>query len=189
MPKAYCYVDETGQDTGGRLFIVAIIVLAKDRDDRLMRCERAEAESGKGKAKWGRARSAQRLDYMRRIIEDAAFRGCLCYAVSLETTLYDVATTQAIINAVQQQPSLKSHQMTVYVDGLSKTKRHWYARRLHQAGLVLDKVRGINRDENDALIRLADAVAGFVRDALYDGPSDALSLFRRGQESAALVEV
>jgi hypothetical protein len=31
-PKFYCYVDETGQDTFGELFIVSVVVSAADRD-------------------------------------------------------------------------------------------------------------------------------------------------------------
>ena len=30
--KIYCYVDETGQDTKGKLFIVSIVVVGKDKD-------------------------------------------------------------------------------------------------------------------------------------------------------------
>jgi hypothetical protein len=36
---------------------------------------------------------------------------------------------------------------------------------LRQQSIVVDKVRGV-KDESDALIRLADAIAGFVRHSL-----------------------
>jgi hypothetical protein len=54
--------------------------------------------------------------------------------------------------------------------------------RVRKLGIAVRKVRGA-RDESDELIRLADAVAGFVRDAL-EGSSVMQALFdqalRRG---------
>jgi hypothetical protein len=40
--KLYCYVDETGQDTGGRLFIVAVILTSDQRDELRSILQRAE---------------------------------------------------------------------------------------------------------------------------------------------------
>ena len=30
IQKIYCFVDETGQDTGGKLFLVSVVVKGKD---------------------------------------------------------------------------------------------------------------------------------------------------------------
>jgi hypothetical protein len=49
MQKLYCYVDETGQDTGGQIFIVAVVVTGEERDDLLTLCEQLEKVSGKDK--------------------------------------------------------------------------------------------------------------------------------------------
>ena len=54
----------------------------------------------------------------------------------------------------------------IYIDGLSRTKRREYGARFRRVGLPVRRVRGITRDESNALIRLADSIAGFVRDAL-----------------------
>jgi hypothetical protein len=54
-PKAFCYVDETGQDTKGRLFIVAVVVTGEQRDDCLAWCEAMEQSTGKRRFKWGKA--------------------------------------------------------------------------------------------------------------------------------------
>ena len=54
----------------------------------------------------------------------------------------------------------------IYVDGLTKSKRHVYGSELRKLGIPTRKVQGVTRDESSALIRLADATAGFVRDAL-----------------------
>jgi len=37
--KLYCYVDETGQDTLGELFIVAVVVSDADRDNLAARTD------------------------------------------------------------------------------------------------------------------------------------------------------
>jgi hypothetical protein len=48
--KLYLYVDETGQDTGGRLFIVGVVVTDEENETYRHRCQAIEHESGKGKA-------------------------------------------------------------------------------------------------------------------------------------------
>ena len=50
--KLYCYVDETGQDTMGRLFLVVLVLTAGQRDQLAADAERIEAQSLKGTAKW-----------------------------------------------------------------------------------------------------------------------------------------
>ena len=45
--KLYAYVDESGQDTAGRLFVVSVLLLAEERDALLPRLEGIETRSGK----------------------------------------------------------------------------------------------------------------------------------------------
>jgi len=66
--KFYCYVDETGQDTQGELFIVSVVIVGTERDQALELCERIERQTGKGRRKWIRARYAQRLAYIQQIL-------------------------------------------------------------------------------------------------------------------------
>ena len=48
MQKLYCYVDETGQDTGGAFFLVVVIIAEKDSALLLEKqLEQIEKESGK----------------------------------------------------------------------------------------------------------------------------------------------
>jgi len=48
MPqKLYCYVDESGQDTRGKLFVVSVVVAAEDRGISLEQLEKIEDETGK----------------------------------------------------------------------------------------------------------------------------------------------
>ena len=53
MPaKRYFYVDESGQDTKGQFFIVAIVISEQDADDLRMACLEIERLSRKGTRKW-----------------------------------------------------------------------------------------------------------------------------------------
>jgi len=38
----YCYVDECGQDTMGKIFVVTMVVVGKERDALLELCEKLE---------------------------------------------------------------------------------------------------------------------------------------------------
>ncbi len=77
----------------------------------------------------------------------------------------------------------------MYIDALSKTKRVEYGRHLHRLGLPARKVHGVAKEESNALIRLADAVAGFVRDAVGGQDQKTIALFESGQRCGALVAV
>ena len=177
--KLYCYVDETGQDTEGRLFIVAVVVTAQDRDTLLQLCERFEKVSGKHKDKWGKAKYARRLSYLRLVLADPRFKNTLRYCLFQQTRDYDAAMVAAICEAIFWLKPTSPYTSLVYVDGLRKTKRHEYGRRLRLSGLPVRQVRGVARDESNALIRLADALAGFVRDALTGEDEAAQALYNR----------
>jgi len=189
MQKLYCYVDETGQDTRGRMFIVAIVVFGGDTGTLSSYCEQLEQDSGKGKFKWGKAEHRRRSDYLRRVLADSRFENSLRYAVSYGTTDYDGTTIRAIAETIQQYKRSQSYTATVYVDGLSKTKQREYSQGLRNLGIRVRKVRGVTKDENNALTRLADTVAGFVRDALESRSDELQSLYREAIRKQVLIEV
>lgn len=190
MQKIYAYADENGQDTMGRVFIVGVVVLVDSQHKEVLSsaCEAFEVASGKGKAKWGKSRPRKRLDYLRRVLADPRFRGKLRYSVFEHGKDYDLATIMAIAKAIHWS---KLHDFTslVYVDGLSKTKRPEYAQQLRRLGIPTQKVRGVMKDENDALIRLADTLAGFIRDALDKGTGEEHAIYTRARRKGILVEV
>ena len=55
------------------------------------------------------------------------------------------------------------------IDGLDKKEEQQIAKQLKRSGVVYKKVRGA-RDEGNAWIRLADAIAGFSWDVYEDKP-------------------
>ncbi|MBI2085955.1 DUF3800 domain-containing protein [Candidatus Daviesbacteria bacterium] len=186
--KLYCYVDESGQDTKGDVFVVSIVVTDKERDELLNLCEEIEKDSGKGKFKWGKAEHNRRLNYMKRVFSCKVFRGKLRYTVYKEQVNYDMATIMGIAKAIHFK---EPHEYTtlVYVDGLAKSKRQEYGSELRKLGVPTRKVQGVSRDENNSLTRLADAIAGFVRDVLNKEAEDSEKLFKEAIKEESLVEV
>ena len=75
--KLYAYIDESGQDTNGALFVVGVVVLEEERDTVLKELERIEQESGKRNIKWRKARHRMRETYMRYIAQSPIFKNTL----------------------------------------------------------------------------------------------------------------
>ena len=195
MQKLYCYVDESGQDTFAhpghtQIFVVATAVLDKDRDKLHQVCESYERASGKQKTKWGRAGHEQRLHYLRLIFADDRFHECLRFVTfgNIQRK-FDEATVNAIARSVLWKKQEHTYFALIYVDGLSKGKRRDYTSKLREQGVSVRQVRGIAKDENNPFTRLADALAGFVRDALSGEDSEALQLLKWAERKRAVIEV
>jgi hypothetical protein len=160
--RIYCYVDETGQETIGRLFLVAVVVTgAADRDALQDFLRRAEDAAGKHR-KWHRTRFATRDAYLRRVLPHGLLRQNLFYAVHPNTQDYVHATIQttAVVLLTKGAPTFSAK---VIVDGLRPTEVRRFRSGLRAQGLSAVNVRGM-RDESDSILRLADALAGFLRD-------------------------
>lgn len=163
--KIYCYVDETGQDTEGKLFLVSVVVAEEERDELRENLKEIEKLSGKNK-KWTKAKRIQREAYIRQVIASKAFWGRIYYSLYKDTKAYLDLTILSTAKVVHDKAK-KPYQVIIFVDGLNRSERFRFGTGLRRLKVDVKKVRGI-RDESDALIRLADAVAGFVRDSLED---------------------
>ncbi len=189
MQKLYCYVDETGKEFGSQKFIVAVVIITGDKDSLFELCEQLEKETGKGKFKWGKAKHEPRMKYLNKVFSKREFFGGLCYSVFPTTFDFDEATIAAIVKSINRLKPPGKYAALVYVDGLTKTKRREYGVALRRNGLHVQQVRGIEKDENNALTRLADAIAGFAGDALSSTSKDIKALFERVKRSGVLIEV
>lgn len=183
-----CYVDETGQETAGRLFIVVAVIVAGEVTPLRQACECVERETGK-RAKWHKSRFSQRLAYMRTLVDDPSIRGCL-YAVThigLATRDFPGLTLRAIARILQVAGG-DNNRATIHIDGLARRQEGKIATRLRRMGVVGDKVRGVRKDENEALIRLADATCGLVRDA-REGQAEMQALLERAIRLGVLCDL
>ena len=96
------FVDESGQDTKGKLFVVAVVAV-RNSDNSRQHCESFEKSSGKGKVKWRSAQRGRRLAYLRTVVSDASSLGItMFYSVFRRTIDYDSATIDGIAKAIRR---------------------------------------------------------------------------------------
>lgn len=192
MPKPssrqnlYCYVDETGQDTEGQLFFVAVVIIGQDRDHLRKQLALIEESSGKRTRKWTRASGRQREAFMRSILSSTAFVGKLFYSKYPETRAYVDLTILSTAKAIQTYAP-EFYTATVFVDGLHRTEQRRFASGLRQLRVKIRKVRGLN-DQSDLFIRLADSLVGFVRDS-HAGGERLSELYKQAIASKRVREV
>jgi hypothetical protein len=167
--KIYCYVDETGQDTEGDLFLVALVVTGQERDELVLEAERIEENTGKGLLKWRKTSLARKQAYLRAVFISPRFSSALFFAQYRQTKgayidLMVYATARAILSKAKS-----NYESVVIVDGLRQKETRHFAHGLRSLHVAVEKVRGM-KDESNSLIRLADAIAGFMRDYLEGQP-------------------
>jgi hypothetical protein len=178
MPKThklYCYVDETGQDTKGSYFIVAVVVTDNSQHELEHQLGAVEAASGKKTAKWLKTSDKSRQAYVQALLESQALPAMI-YAKRFTDgkggfdELEVLATAQAL-NVYREEQGIgeSDYKVTVTVDGLSKTMAKKMGSEFRKLGIKTRKVVG-KKDESSAIIRLADAIAGLERE-VHEGRS------------------
>ena len=164
MEPLYCYVDETGQDTFGKFFLVSVVVTGSARESIRRTLRAIEKETGKRTKKWTKSTLRQKVAYIERVLDDKLFSEGIFYAEYAGTTDYPtlvMKTLARVLNSLDPH----SRKIVVFIDGIGRTERRRVAVTLRRQGIRTKKVRGLHH-ESDEFIRVADAVAGFVRDYL-----------------------
>ena len=187
MTKLYAYTDESGR--GALPFIVAVVVVGDGRDELADMCERIERDTGKGRTKWQKADYGKRLAYLRAIVNDGQFAGALYCATFAQVEDYDAATVAAIARAIERTDPTGAQRVAVLVDALPKKKESEYATQLRRRVTSSVNVRGVKRDESSPLIRLADALAGFVNDVQEEQSEEVVTLFARAQRAGMIAQI
>lgn len=184
--KLCCFVDESGQDTKGDLFIVSIIITQSEYAALEIELERIEEQSGKGKVKWRDARDSARVEYITRILTLEVLAGKLTYNLFHDTQDYLKSTVDAVARSISFYAA--SARVTVFVDGLPKSQVKWFGTELRRRQVAVKKVRGVRREESSSLMRLADALCGFVRAAIT-GRSDLEEMLIRAKDEGIVKEL
>jgi len=175
--KLYCYADETGPDTKGKMFLVAVVITTSELREAIERSlEDVEEKSYKGILKWRLTSIPKKKSYLLGILGIGALQGSLFYAVYRDTKDYFKLIAKTLANAVIAVSEGRDYQATIYIDGLRKTEIKELVKFLSMEGIRRRKVKGM-RDESSAYIRLADALAGFFRD-YEEGESYTKDLFQ-----------
>lgn len=159
---------------------MTVVVIDEERDQFMQICEKIEQETGTGRTKWRKTAYKRRVAYMQKIVAQSIFQGSLNFVVHHNTRDYAMATVETIALALKSTGEV-DYKATIVIDGLSRTQQRRVGRQLRRLGVRTKKIRGVKKDENNALIRLADAVCGFVRAAL-EGQSAMQAIFEKGRQ-------
>lgn len=166
MRKLYCYVDESGQDTKGYLFVVSIVITEDNRENILDELNSIEQESGKGRVKWHSARPQYRERYMKALSQSSILRNKSFFDTFTNSDQYIEMTSYATAKAIAKKSSTAAdYRVSIYIDGFRQKEIHRFSKGLRALNIRRRKVVGVKRDENNSIIRLADAICGLVRDA------------------------
>ncbi|MFN0107212.1 MAG: hypothetical protein ACKVZH_00025 [Blastocatellia bacterium] len=76
----YAFVDETGQDTKGEMFIVSVVVTDEEYDRINETLIEVEQRSKKRLDKWRKARFPYRLAYIQAIIANPLLNGAVFFS-------------------------------------------------------------------------------------------------------------
>lgn len=166
MQKLYCYIDESGQDTGGKLFLVSVVITDSQKEKLRRQLEKIEQISKKKRRKWMKSTIVQRKKYIEAIIANKDFINIVSYSKYRDSRAYVDLTILTTAKALLDKTKT-AYEATIIVDGLKRTERHRFAAGLRKLKVKVRKVRGI-KDQADEFIRLADAIVGLVRDSLED---------------------
>lgn len=178
MQRLYCYVDESGQHSLGAYFLVSVVLVEEERDRLEKWLLATEKATGKRHLKWHKSRPQYRQAYIEAVLAHPNLKGKLFSAYHHNTRAYVDLTIEGTAKAVQAYV-LGEYKATILVDGLQKAERNRFAVGLRQQGILTYKVVGRD-DEKDPLIRLADALCGFVGDAMQ-GEAGYQRLLRKAQ--------
>jgi hypothetical protein len=168
MVKLYCYTDETGQDTKGKFFLVSIVLSDKEKIEELKIVIGKLEEETKGKTKWTKTDNKKKLLFLKEFFNLDILRKHLYYSVYENTTAYTPLTAMAISKAViyKTKNYHGKYKVNIAIDGLRKKDKEIIRKELKSLDIKYNKIKLGLKDEQDILLRLADALAGFIRDYL-----------------------
>ena len=165
--KLYAYVDESGQDTKGSMFVVSVLVLEEERETVLQQLAKIEIGSGKKNVKWHKSRHEFRTQYIERLAQLQRLKGRIFFEIFSDTKKYIDLTSFTTAKAILKR-SGEDYRARVFIDSFNKKELEIFRRGLRALKIKARQIRGVKKEENDAFIRLVDAICGMVRDAHED---------------------
>jgi hypothetical protein len=164
MQKLYCYVDESGQDTQGLLFLVCCtIILTAEKEQRLEKELAVIERAIRKKYKWIRTREHIKINYLERLLRLHSLKGSIFIKRFSNTIKYLDKTIEAITRSIREIKDRKSYEAKIFIDALSASQARVVAVGLRRRDIRVEKVRGL-KDSQKALLRLSDAMSGLTRD-------------------------
>lgn len=179
LTKLYCYVDETGQDTKGGFFLVAVIL--KEINELAFletKLKDIEQKTGKGYLKWKKTNSKIKNLYLEELTKINELKNSIFYSCYHSSKEYSQLTSLTIAKAVLMKNE-QGYLVTILIDGLNNKEREVVRKELKKLKIKYRKIRGV-KDEQNVFLRLADSMAGFLRDAT-EGQNYSKKLFKHFQ--------
>jgi hypothetical protein len=185
--KFCCFVDETGQDTEGKFFLVCAVLFEQEMRDYLEPIiESIEKKTGKYKTKWKYTNIKIKRLFLQEIVNISELRQSLFYSVYRNTTKYNFFTSLTVAKAVKKRAP-DDYFVSVIVDALTKKDAEKMRIVFKDLKVKYKNIRGM-KDEQSVFLRLADALAGFVRDYM-EGDKYTKDFFELLKERGMIQEV
>ena len=165
--KFYAYVDESGQDTKGKFFVLSVLILENNRELISKKLKEIEKQSKKQNIKWSKAYFKFRKKYMEEILKSNFLKETLFFEIFKNGKSYLKFTAQATCKAIlNKTKNIIDYKTTIYIDGFNQAELEKFSNELKKQQLKsARKLRGVKKDGNNIFIRLADAICGLVRQA------------------------
>ena len=162
----HVYVDESGQDTKGKFFVVGIVIIEKEKLLMAEKLKEIELKSRKNNIKWNKSKHEYRKKYLSEIHKSASFKQKIFFEIFKDKKEYISLTSLAVSKAVRVKANRKiNYKATIFLDGFSKTEVRFFSQKIRSLQVRTKKIRGIKKEGSNEFIRLADAICGLIRDA------------------------
>jgi len=184
--KIYCYVDETGQDAGSKVFIVVAAVVKGKPEVVRLSLSKLERRLKIGNKKWHKSRHKDRINFISNFLEEKFNHLQIYFGRFKKPSPYFFPTFEVIQKSLEfysQEPI----EAIIYVDGQDSISAKKMTNALRSKRLHLNLVKGL-RDETEVLIRLADRWAGCLRLAFL-GDDECRDLVTKAKNISLLKEI
>jgi hypothetical protein len=167
LKKLHLFADETGSVAEGGFFLVAILAVADDLAEVERLFLELEFRSDRTKIKWVRSTQKRKVKFLGGLqpILQRLHRAAWRTHVSAGGNLVEL-TVSAVVDSALLDPECV---FTVKVGGLNEVSLQLVRSAFRAQRLHLRKATG-GRDESEPLLRLADALAGFLGDVQKGKP-------------------
>lgn len=185
--KLYCYVDETGQDTKGSFFLVTVVLEEQENiEDLQKKLEVIEKSTNKNLLKWTKTPFKVREQYLLHLAEIKELKGAIFYSTYRDTKEYIPLISLTVAKSILSKEE-DNYTATIIIDGLKGKEMDEVRKELKKLKINYRKIRGM-KDEQDAILRLADSIAGFLRDYVEE-QHYTQEIMRKFREAKVIIEV
>lgn len=155
---------------------MAIVISDKRQLDNLEQVLlKLENRTGKRTRKWGWLNLKEKTRYLQSVLGVGALRQSIFYSIHESSKEYTRLTALSIAGAVLAKVDNGSdYKANIFIDGLKGKEEETVRREVKKLKVRYGRIRGLAHKKS-ALIRLADAMAGFLRD--YQEGEDYASRF------------